>query len=167
MHINAVSVLKSIQSYSIIPGMSTSKEGYMIRPYSPDDRKPLMDFFMKLQNGNRGWSEHLMQCILTRNVSVLVAELEADIVGYGETHRNSFRSVYFHRAAVLREHRRQGIFTGILYGVLAAAGKSEITAEVSRDAHHLPAMLRNGFCITDNLDGYRYQLVRSRQRYLR
>lgn len=147
--------------------MSASPEGYLLRPYLPSDRKPLMDFFMNLQRGNRGWSEHLIQCVLTRNVRVLVAECEAGIVGYGETHRNNFRSVYFHRAAVLKEHRLQGIFTAILESVVKDAGRAEITAEVSRDAKHLPAMKRAGFEITDTLSGYRYQLVRPRQRYFR
>lgn len=147
--------------------MTILPECYFIRPYTPDDRKPLMDFFMSLQNGNRGLSEHLMQCILTRNVSVLVAECEAEIVGYGETHRNSMHSVYFHRAAILRDHRQHGIFTTILDAVVQAAGRAEINAEVSQDAKHLLAMQRSGFEVSGKLDGYRYRLVRPRQRYFR
>ena len=125
--------------------MPTSPEGYIIRPYNPNDRNPLMNFFMNVQRGNRRLSEDLMLCVRSRNVTVLVAELEQRIVGYGEFHKSGFRSIYFHHAAVLRPKREQGIFTDILSEVMRRAGKSEITAEITRDANHLELMKRVGF----------------------
>lgn len=107
-------------------------------------------------------AEDLMRCVLSSNVTVLVTKLEQTIVGYGEFHRSGFRSIYFHRAAALRPNREQGIFTGILDEVIRRADKSEITAEVSRDAKHLPVMLRSGFTITEELPRYRYALKRPR-----
>lgn len=142
--------------------MSTSPEGYLLRPYTPNDRKPLMDFFMNLQRGNRRLSEDLMLCVLSRNVTVLVAEFEQHIVGYGEFHKRGFRSIYFHHAAVLKPNRRMGIFTHILDEVVNRAGKSEITAEVTQDAKHLDLMKRVGFVITEELSRQRYAIKRPR-----
>lgn len=107
-------------------------------------------------------AEDLMRCVLSSNVTVLVTKLEQNIVGYGEFHKNGFLSIYFHRTAVLKPNREHGIFTDILDEVIRRAGKSEITAEVSRDAKHLPLMLQSGFAITKELPRYRYALKRSR-----
>ncbi|MCL4200527.1 GNAT family N-acetyltransferase [Patescibacteria group bacterium] len=139
-------------------------ENIQIVRYRPDDHRPLLHFLIGIQLGNRASAENLMYCLLSDNVSVLVAKLENNIVGYSETHGNGRDSVYFHRAAVHRSHRRKGIFTGLLDEVVRRAGRAEITAEVSRDAKHLRAMQRVGFEIAKPLDGYRYQLVRPRQK---
>lgn len=142
-------------------------ENIQIVQYQPEDRRPLLHFLIGIQLGNRALAENLMGCLMSRNVSVLVAKFEDNIVGYGETHRNSRSSVYFHRAAVHRSYRRQGVFQQILDEVVRNVGRAEITAEVSRDAKHLRAMQRVGFEIAQPLDGYRYQLVRPRQKLFR
>ena len=132
-------------------------ETVQIVRYQPEDHRHLLHFLIGIQLGNRASAENLMYCLLSRNVSVLVAKLEDNIVGYGESHKNNGGSVYFHRAAVHRLHRQKGIFNQILEKVVSNAGRAEITAEVR-------SMLRAGFEIAKPLDGYRYQLVRPKQK---
>lgn len=132
---------------------------FQLVQYTENERHSLMDFFVKLCQGNRGQADDLMRHI-GHNSSVVMVRKDDGIVGFSNVYRTGLRSIHFHQVAVLKEYRQQGIFRELLQNVVNAAGRKEITAEISRDAHHLHTMQGVGFQIDSDLPGWRFRIKR-------
>ncbi len=139
--------------------MTRPSPEFQLVPYTENDRHGLMDFFVKLCRGNHGQADDLMRRI-GRNSGVVMVKQGESIVGFSHVYRTGRKSIHFHQAAVLEGHRQQGIFRALLQNVVHAAEKKEITAEIGRDAHHLPTMQRAGFTIDSELPGWRLRIKR-------
>lgn len=143
--------------------MGNMSEQYRLVPYSNVEAVALMDFFVRLSKGNTVRAQDLMLGI-GRKSDVAIVKNADRVVAFRHCYPTSRRSIHFHQAAVLREHRRQGIFTELLANVLEVAGRKEVTADISRDAHHLHTMLNMGFTIDHAISASQVRIIRPSRR---
>ena len=138
-------------------------ERYTLARYSSAEATALMDFFVRLSKGSTVRAQDLMLGI-GRKSDVVVVKDDDRVIAFRHCFPTSHRSIHFHQAAVLHEHRRQGIFTELLANVLEVAGRKEITADISSDAHHLRTMLKEGFTIAHAISTSQVRIVRPSRR---